>query len=81
MANITSEFEEIKDANINMDYHLESKLSNIGYKFQLLEEELMSISYIWDFITTHYSGHPLQNIDEFSNDVTALQLKEDKECF
>lgn len=63
---------------MKMDYHLESKLANISHKFQLLEEELNSIGgmgQMWDIISMNYNGHPLQNLDEFINDVKAERIE------
>lgn len=63
---------------MKMNYHLESKLATISYKFQLLEEELNSIGnmgQIWNTIAENYNGHPLQNLDEFIDDVKAERIE------
>lgn len=64
-----------------MDYHMESKLATLAFKFQELERELNEVDdgITWNELCINYSGHPLQNIDEYVDDVKAGVYDEDEE--
>lgn len=75
-----------------MDYHLNSKLSTIAFKFEELERELKEVQKmgVWNEILSHYNGHPLVNLDDYIKDrewelaKNAVPLEIDKnslECF
>lgn len=53
----------------DLTYSLEGKLSRIAFQFEELEGQLSDMQEVWDFICANYNGHPLQNVDEFTNDV------------